>query len=69
MSKLEDAREILEMLKVPVKQKNDMCCYTLLAMAGLSENKDWQSATNEWMRIHDVIYKRTISCSLCGKQP
>lgn len=55
MSKLEDARKILEMLKVPVKQKNDMCCYTLLAMAGLSENKDWQSATNEWMRIHDVM--------------
>lgn len=55
MSKLEDARKILEMLKVPVKQKNDMCCYTLLAMAGLSENKDWQSATNEWIRIHDVM--------------
>ena len=32
-----------------------MCCCVLLAMAGLKEGQDWLSATNNWIRIHDVI--------------
>lgn len=55
MSKLEEAREILISLQVPVKQQNTMCCCVLLAMAGLEEDKPWSLATNEWIRIHDVI--------------
>ena len=55
MKKLEDAREILTALKVPQAQKNDMCCYTLIAMAGLNRDKKWELATNKWVRIHDVI--------------
>lgn len=54
MSKLEDARKILTALQVPKAQKKDMCCYTLLALAGLDEDGAWDSATNEWIRIHDV---------------
>ena len=55
MKKQEEARAILEMLRVPAKQKSEMCCYTLLAMAGVRENSAWTEATNEWIRIHDVI--------------
>ena len=55
MKKLEEAKLILEALQVPNKQKNEMCCYTLLAMAGLREESSWACARNEWIRIHDVI--------------
>jgi hypothetical protein len=40
---------------MPQKQQADICAYTLLALAGMSENTAWTSATNEYMRIHDVI--------------
>ena len=55
MSKLSDAKEILNALQVPTKQQNGMCCCVLLAMAGLTEELPWSEATNNWIRIHDVI--------------
>lgn len=55
MNKLEDAKEILNLLQVPAKQQNGMCCCVLLAMANLLENTPWRNATNDWIRIHDVI--------------
>ncbi len=55
MSKLDEARGILSALEVPAKQQNGMCCCVLLAMAGITENQCWASATNNWIRIHDVI--------------
>ena len=55
MSKLDEARNILNALEVPSKQQNGMCCCVLLAMAGITEDQDWASANNNWIRIHDVI--------------
>lgn len=55
MSKLEDTKKLLAALRVPQKQQSDMCCYTLLAIAGLKNGDKWEDATNEWIRIHDVI--------------
>ena len=55
MSKLDDAKKILAELQVPARQQSDMCCYVLLAMAGIKKRRKWNSATNEWIRIHDVI--------------
>jgi len=55
MSKLEEARAILKQLQVPVKQQSDMCCYVLLSLAGIKKRSRWETASNEWMRIHDVI--------------
>lgn len=55
MSKLDATKEILYLLKVPERQRNSMCCYVLLAMANLTEGKSWSSATNNWIRIHDII--------------
>jgi len=40
---------------VPTKQQTDLCCFVLLAMANIREQDSWSSATNSWIRIHDVI--------------
>ena len=53
--KLDDIKSILLSLGIPQEIINDMCCYSLLAMLGVSENTPWKEATNEWIRIHDVI--------------
>ncbi|MDR2528438.1 MAG: hypothetical protein LBD04_05415 [Synergistaceae bacterium] len=55
MAKKEEAREILSSLKMPETQQSDICCYSLLAMAGITEASGWPIATNEWLRIHDVM--------------
>lgn len=54
MTKLKEAKNILEALKVPIKQRNNLCGYTLLAISGIDENSQWEQATNKWMRIHDI---------------
>lgn len=55
MSKLEEAKNILNELKVPPKQQSDLCGYVILAMADIKKNDEWANATNKWIRIHDVI--------------
>lgn len=55
MNKLDEARNILNALEVPAKQQNGMCCCVLLAMADITEDQNWANATNNWIRIHDVI--------------
>ena len=55
MSKLDEARSLLAALQVPEQQRNVLCGYTLLAMAKKKKKDPWSTATNEWLRIHDVI--------------
>lgn len=55
MRKIEEARTILQELQVPVKQQSDLCCYVLLAMSGIGKHDKWETASNEWIRIHDII--------------
>lgn len=55
MDKQEIARQLLEKLKMPKRQQNQLCQLTLLAMVKLKENTPFSKATNEWFRIHDVI--------------
>lgn len=55
MSKIEEARTILQELQVSAKQQADLCCFVLLAMANIQEQDSWSAATNVWIRIHDVI--------------
>lgn len=55
MSKIDEAKEILNALQVPAKQQNSMCCCVLLAMANILEENEWENANNSWIRIHDVI--------------
>lgn len=55
MDKLELAKQLLEQIKMPAKQQSALCCLTLLAMAKLKKDTPCYKATNDWMRIHDVI--------------
>ena len=55
MDKLELAKQLLEQIKMPAKQQSTLCCLTLLAMAKLKKDTQCYQATNDWIRIHDVI--------------
>lgn len=55
MSKLDEARALLDLLGMPKAQQADICCLSLLAMAGITENAPWSEASNDWIRIHDII--------------
>lgn len=55
MEKIELARELLEKIGMPEKQRTDLCCLTLLSMANLGPDDEWNRARNPWIRIHDII--------------
>lgn len=55
MGKIEEARQLLKDVGMPDRQQADLCCYVLIAMANIKEKDLWKSATNEWIRIHDII--------------
>lgn len=55
MDKIEETREFLQKVGMPKAQQADICCYVILAMAGIKPNMSWCEATNEWIRIHDII--------------
>lgn len=55
MDKIDEARELLKMFGMPKAQQADICCYVLLAMAGIKQDTAWADAENEWIRIHDMI--------------
>ena len=53
--KIEETREFLKTIGMPKAQQTDLCCYVILAMAGIKPSMSWSEATNEWVRIHDII--------------
>ena len=55
MSKIDDARDILEQLGLPPAQRNDISCLTLLALAGLSEDDAWSAASKPSRTIHQIL--------------
>jgi len=55
VDKIDEARVLLKMLGMPKTQQADICCYVLLAMAGIKPDTLWKDAGNEWIRIHDII--------------
>lgn len=55
MDRIEYAKNLLKEIGMPVKQQGNLCALALLAMAGLKCETRWHAATNEWMRIHDII--------------
>ena len=54
-NKIEETREFLQIIGMPKAQQADICCYVILAMAGVKPDMRWEEATNEWIRIHDII--------------
>jgi len=55
MDKIEIAKDLLEKIGMPTAQQSTLCCLTLLAMANVKKDGTFQDATNDWIRIHDVI--------------
>ncbi|MBI4785590.1 MAG: Eco57I restriction-modification methylase domain-containing protein [Chloroflexi bacterium] len=55
MSKIEEARDLLNRLGLPPAQRNEIAALTLLALAGLTENDAWNLAQRRSIRIHDMI--------------
>lgn len=53
--KLASVKKLLEIIGMPKQQQNDMCCYSLLALLKLKTDDRWSIATNNWIRIHDMI--------------
>ena len=52
---VDEAREILSAIGMPKTQQSDLCCYSLLALAGLQPQSEWSDSTENWLRIHDII--------------
>ena len=74
--KIEETREFLQTIGMPKAQQADICCYVILAMAGIKPDMSWSEATNEWIRIHDIaacpFCERKTSCikrGVGGKSP
>lgn len=55
MGKVDEAREFLQLVGMPRAQQADICSYVILAMAGIKPDMAWGEATNDWIRIHDII--------------
>ena len=55
MDKLEVAKHLLERVGMPAEQQRALCCLSLLAMDILAKSTPYSHATNEWVRIHDII--------------
>ena len=55
MGKIEDAKTILRELGMPELQQNEIAAYSLLTLANIKAGDEWSVATNEWIRIHDVL--------------
>ncbi len=55
MNKIDRTRAFLEEIGMPRRQQTDICCLSLLAMAGITKRMPWKEATNNWIRIHDII--------------
>lgn len=48
MNKIEEARDFLNKVGMPKAQQADICCYVLLAMAGIKPNMSWSESCNRW---------------------
>ena len=65
MGKLEEAKIILQDIGMPTQQQTDICAYTLLTLAWILPDSDWQDATNNWIRIHDI---RRFAADIYGRE-
>lgn len=55
MSKIDEARDILEQLGLPPAQRNDISCLTLLALASLGEDDPWSGVSKPSLTIHQIL--------------
>lgn len=55
MAQKREAQRILSLLRLPSRQQSGVCAYSLLALLQLAPTSSWSSATNAWLRIHDML--------------
>ncbi len=55
MSKIDEARDVLEQLGLPPAQQSDIACLTLLALSGLPEGSPWRRAAKPSLTIHEMM--------------
>ena len=55
MEKKEEAKKFLKAIGMPVRQQSDVCAYSLLALADIKPEDEWDQATNKPLRIHDIL--------------
>ena len=55
MDKVDALKATLNEVGFPSQMQADVCVYSILALAGIKKTTQWKNATNEWMRIHDII--------------
>jgi hypothetical protein len=55
MSKIDDAKEILKELGLPVAQQNEISAYTLLALCGIKPRNDWKKASRTSLKVSKGI--------------
>ena len=55
MDHITETRELLAAIGLPKAQQSDICVLTVLGMADIKPETDWSEATNNWLRIHDII--------------
>lgn len=55
MTKKDEVRRFLSNIGMPKAQRADICVLSILAMTEIKPDDDWKSATNNWIRIHDII--------------
>ncbi len=55
MDKIETIKQLLETIGMPKAQQSNLCALTILAMGNVKPKDMFHSATNGWIRIHDVI--------------
>lgn len=54
-SNIQKAKQFLKRIGMPEKQQNKLCCLTLLALLGISKTSSFAEATNQWVRIHELL--------------
>ena len=52
--KISESKSFLKDIGLPDSLQTDMASYVLLSLAHIQPDSDWKSATNEWLRIHDI---------------
>jgi len=55
MDKLTTIKHLLAEIGLPKAHQRDLCAYVVLAMANIAPKTSFTKATNQWMRIHDII--------------
>lgn len=55
MDKLSQIKDILIKIGMPKAQQSELCVLTILAMAEINPDSEYNQATNNWFRIHDII--------------